>query len=123
MKKKNNAFDINSEAFKKLDKHFPGVDHWLITATALTCAEAIGEDYMEAFEAHQMSAKAKYAIIQYHSLKCLIYSILRGEVDLKKGLTIEHMPQFDWESDDSWEARFIKVTKGFYEHLKKEGKI
>jgi hypothetical protein len=107
----------------KLEKAFPDWnDKWGILATVMGAAEALGQELMEAFEPHQLSEKAKYSILQYHSLRLTIANILQDKNEGKPRIG-KHMPIHDWDDEESWEKKFIFVVKNFYDHLKKEGKL
>jgi hypothetical protein len=116
--------DKETIAFQmKLEKAFPDIsDKWSILATVMGAAEALGQEMMEAFEPHQLSNKAKYSIIQYHSVRVTIANILQDKNEGKPRIG-KHMPIHDWDDEDSWEKKFILVVKSFYDHLKKEGKL
>ena len=107
----------------KLEKAFPSMeDKWSILSTALGSAEALGDELMKAFEVHQLSPKAKYAIIQYHSLRVAITHILQDKEGERPDMG-KHMPIHDWDDEIAWEKKYIFAVKTFYEHLKREGKI
>jgi hypothetical protein len=123
MKTSNKPDKKTLEFHEKLEKAFPDISvKWGILATCMGSAEALGDEIMEAFEPHQLSPKAKYAILQYHSMRQLIASVLQNKHVGKHNLA-KHMPIHDWDDEESWDKKFVFIVKAFYDHLKKEGKI
>ena len=114
------------EMYAKLDRCFPKNEHkWGITSTTLTLIEALGDEIMEAFEPHQLSPKARYAIIQYGRFRRLLSAILNDEppTDEHKKTLAVYMPKVEWQNDDDWEEKFIFIVKESYKELEKEGKV
>lgn len=122
------ALDQKPEPFEKhdqtLDKFFPNnSDKWALVFSGLTMCEALAEEISEAFEHHQISYKAKYAIMQYMSLRKALSAILRNIVTEPSEVIIKHLPEIEWDDQKNWDEKFIFIVKAFYKHLKDEGKI